>query len=153
MIRAILDTNVLVSAILVPAGISARILLVAYAQLFQCFASEAIVAEVMRALLRDRVQRKYRIDQGHISRLQDFLESDAVRVSITVNMRGVASHPEDDLILATAVSSQADYLVTGDRQVLALGTFQGVQIVTPGEFATILGLTVTSISVPPEPSA
>jgi predicted nucleic acid-binding protein len=55
-------------------------------------------------------------------------------------VQGVASHPEDDLILATAVSAQADYLVTGDRQLLALGRYQGVEIVTPRAFATILGL-------------
>jgi predicted nucleic acid-binding protein len=54
-------------------------------------------------------------------------------------VQGVASHPEDDLILATAVSAQADYLVTGDRQLLALGEYQGAQIVTPRAFATILG--------------
>ncbi len=59
---------------------------------------------------------------------------------ITVTVQGVASHPEDDLILATAVSARADYLVTGDRQLLALGTFQGVQIVSPRDFVAILDL-------------
>ena len=49
-------------------------------------------------------------------------------------MSGVATHPEDDLVLATAVSAQADYLVTRDRQLLKLGSYQGVAIVSPTEF-------------------
>ena len=72
--------------------------------------------------------------------MRDFLESRPVLVPITVNVSGAASHPEGDLILATAVSAQADYLVPGDRQLLTLQSFQGVQIVSPREFLTILNL-------------
>ena len=50
----------------------------------------------------------------------------------------IATHPEDDLVLATAVSAQADYLVTGDRQLLALGTYQGVRNVRAREFIDTL---------------
>jgi predicted nucleic acid-binding protein len=51
---------------------------------------------------------------------------------------GVASHPEDDPILATAVSASADYLVTGDRQLQRLGSYRGVSIVSPREFLDLL---------------
>lgn len=140
MIGAVLDANILVSGILVPAGIPARILLAAFAGVFSCFASEVIVREVLTSLGRDRVRRRYRVDPAWISQIQQFLESDGILVPITVTVQGVASHPEDDLILATAVSAQADFLVTGDRQLLALGQYDGVQIVTPRDFAAILGL-------------
>lgn len=50
----------------------------------------------------------------------------------------VATHPEDDLVLATAVSAQVDYLVTGDRQLQRLDTFQDVRILSPRQFLTIL---------------
>lgn len=140
MIGAVLDANILVSGILVPAGIPARILLAAFAGVFSCFASEVIVREVLTSLGRDRVRRRYRVDPARISQIQQFLESDGILVPITVTVQGVASHPEDDLILATAVSAQADFLVTGDRQLLALGQYDGVQIVTPRDFAAILGL-------------
>jgi putative PIN family toxin of toxin-antitoxin system len=140
VIRAVLDTNVLVSAILVPSGIPARILLAAFAVVFSCFASEAIVGEVLTTLARERVQRKYRLDPARVSQVRDFLVSRPVLVPITASVQGVASHPEDDLILATAVSARADYLVTGDRQLLALGAYQGVQIVSPRDFLAILDL-------------
>jgi putative PIN family toxin of toxin-antitoxin system len=121
----------------------ARILLAALNGLFRCLASDVIVSEVFRTLGRDRVRRKYRLDPARISEIRTFLESRPVLVPITAAVHGVASHPEDDLILATAVSAQADYLVTGDRQLLALGESQGAQIVTPRHFATILGLPVS----------
>ena len=53
-------------------------------------------------------------------------------------MSGVATHPEDDLILSTAIVSKADYLVTSDRQLLALGEYEGVRIITPRDFLTVL---------------
>lgn len=123
-----------------PLGIPNRILDAAYASVFRCLASEAIAVEVSRALNRSRVQRKYRVDPSDASRLSSYLRSDQVLIPLTISVSGVASHPEDDLILATAVSARADYLVTGDRQLLALHTFQGVRIVSPREFLAILDL-------------
>jgi putative PIN family toxin of toxin-antitoxin system len=140
VIRAVLDTNTLVSAILVPGGLPVRILFAAYANVFLCFSSDVIISEVMSALGRERIRRKYHLDPAIMSRVEAFLSSDPVRVPLTVSVRGVATHPEDDLILATALSAQADYLVTGDRQLQALRTFQSVQIVSPREFVTLLDL-------------
>jgi predicted nucleic acid-binding protein len=59
-------------------------------------------------------------------------------VKIAELVEGVATHPEDDLILATALSGQVDYLVTLDQQLLRLGSYGGVQIVSPQAFLTIL---------------
>jgi putative PIN family toxin of toxin-antitoxin system len=140
VIRAVLDTNVIVAALLVQLGLPWRILAAAYASTFLCFTSDAINTEVFRTLGRERVRRKYPIEPTEVERLRRFLESRPVHVSITATVQGVATHPEDDLILATAVSAQADYLVTGDRQLLALRTFQGVQIVNPRDFVAILDL-------------
>lgn len=55
------------------------------------------------------------------------------------SVRGVAPDAEDDLVLATAVAAQADFLVTGDKGMLAIGTYRGVAIVTAREFLALLG--------------
>jgi len=138
VIRAVLDTNVLISAILVTGGIPARILRAAFSVVFLCFASEPIVSEVLTTLGRERIRRKYQLDPARISQVRMFLESRPVVVPITMDIHGAATHPEDDLILETALSARADYLVTGDRQLLALEEFQGIQIVSPREFLAIL---------------
>lgn len=137
MIAAVLDANLIVSGMLVLGGIPNRIL-AAFANVFQCVSSSVVVTEVLRALNRDRIRRKYSVDPAEVERLRIFLESRPVSVAITARVHGVATHPEDDLILATAVSGQADFLVTGDRHLLALGSYQRVQIVTPRDFLAIL---------------
>ena len=138
MTTAVLDANTLVSGILVPHGIPSRLLEAAYARAFICISSDAIVAEVVRTLTSERIERKYHVEPAIVERLRGFLESDGVATPITAQVSGVATHPEDDQILATAVSASADYLVTGDRQLLKLGAYQGVRIVTPREFLQIL---------------
>lgn len=138
MISAVLDANTLISAILGKLGISHQILVAAYERRFACFCSTVIVAEVLRAFTRRRVQRRYLIDPKEVDDLRGFLESDLVAVEITVEVRGVATHPEDDLILATAASARANFLVTGDRQLQAIGSYQGVRIVSPRQFLAVL---------------
>lgn len=62
--------------------------------------------------------------------------------SVAASVTGVVTHPEDDLVLAAAVSTQVDYLVTGDKKLRGLGVFQGVQIVTPREFVDLIDAVV-----------
>jgi predicted nucleic acid-binding protein len=50
----------------------------------------------------------------------------------------VATHPEDDLILATAIARGASYLVTGDRKLRAVGAFQEVILLSPRDFHELL---------------
>jgi predicted nucleic acid-binding protein len=57
------------------------------------------------------------------------------------------THPEDDLVLAAAISAIADYLVTGDRQLQRIAHFHDVEIVTPRAFHSILD----GVSVDPHP--
>jgi predicted nucleic acid-binding protein len=83
------------------------------------------------------VRRKYAVDPNEIAQLRPFLESELVSIQITVEVHGVVTHLEDDLILATAASARTDYLVTGDRQLLALGSHAGALIVGPRRFLTV----------------
>jgi predicted nucleic acid-binding protein len=62
------------------------------------------------------------------------LRTAAVVTPLTVDVTGVATHPLDDFILATAIASGAYYLVMGDRKLRAITAFQGVTILTPREF-------------------
>lgn len=57
---------------------------------------------------------------------------------ITSVVEGIATHTEDDFVIATAVSGNADFLVTGDRQLLKLQEFRSVIIVTAARFVEIV---------------
>ncbi len=49
-------------------------------------------------------------------------------------VEGICRDPDDDAILACALGAEADYLVTGDTDLLELKIFRGIRIVTPREF-------------------
>jgi predicted nucleic acid-binding protein len=68
----------------------------------------------------------------------ELLRTETDVTPITVQVTGVASHPEDDLVLAAAVSAGADYLVTGDKQLLSLGRYQELGICSPPTFLELL---------------
>ena len=79
--------------------------------------SDVLLAEIQRTLSLDYfAQRTERWDRA---KALDALSTDGVKTTLTVTVGGVASHPEDDLFLATALSARVDYLVTGDKQLLA----------------------------------
>ena len=108
MIRAVLDTNTIVSGTIVVHGIPYRILRAARAQRFALITSQTIIDEVLRVLSRDRVRRRYGLTLVDIELVRYFLENDAMLTPLTAEVHGVATHPEDDLILATALSGQAN---------------------------------------------
>lgn len=138
MASAVLDTNTIVSGTIVPVGLSGQILDAERAGLFTLITSGPIVAEAVRNLAHARIRLRYHLSLDDIDRVATYLQSHPGHIRITRTVRGAATHPEDDLILATAVSAKADYLVTGDSQLQKLGTYEDTRIVSPREFLHIL---------------
>ena len=68
----------------------------------------------------------------------ELLATDATLIPLILKVHGVASHPEDDLVLATAVNADAEISVTGDKELLAIGKYQNVTIVSARDFLKIL---------------
>lgn len=103
---------------------------------YELVISDHILDEIRSTLTNPYFSRS--VNPSDVQTTLTFLSRFATVVEITVTVEGVATHPEDDLILATAVSGQVDYLVTADRQLLGLGEYDGVRIVSPREFLAIL---------------
>jgi len=53
-------------------------------------------------------------------------------------LSGVCRDPKDDHFVACAVEGKADYIVTTDKDLLVLGEYQGIKIIRPDKFVTIL---------------
>jgi uncharacterized protein len=140
MIRAVLDTNVLVSAAITPKGHSDQILAQAEAGTFSLLTSEFILTELADVLGRKHIQTKYRSQvttrkrMRYLSTIREFAE--VVQVKSVVS--AVPEDPKDNKILACGKDAQADYAVSGDPHLRRLGTFEGIQMVTPAEFLEIL---------------
>jgi putative PIN family toxin of toxin-antitoxin system len=136
VIRAVLDANALVSGLPASAGTLAAIIDCWRSGQFQLVVSHHILAEVRRAWTKPYWQARF--SPTLIERTLTLLHDNADLTPLTATVEGVATHPEDDLVLATAVSGDADYLITGDRQLQRLGTFQGVRILSPRQFLALL---------------
>lgn len=139
MIRAVLDTNVLASGFVnfaTPERAPARLLHLWREGRFALLISADIEIELGRTLAAPYFRRRLSAEQVTAALL--LLAAEAVLTPITAEITGVATRPEDDLILAAAVSSGADYLVTGDTKLLRLGSFSGVGILSARDFLEVL---------------
>ncbi len=139
MIRAVLDTNILVSAAITPKGHSDQIVAQAEAGAFSSLTSEFILTELTNVLGRKHIQSKYK-SQVTASKRKRFISAIRAFAEVVpvVTVVSVRDDPKDNPILACAKDGQADYIVSGDPRLCRLGTFQGIKIVTPNEFLNIL---------------
>jgi len=133
-VRAVLDPNVLISALLSPRGAPARTLRSWLDGGFELVASPTLLAELERALAYPKLRRRIPHEDG-----QAFVE--VIRRSAAVvddaPEPGVISSrdPGDDYLLALAISERAA-LVSGDKDLLALQ--RDLPIYSPSEFLTII---------------
>jgi putative PIN family toxin of toxin-antitoxin system len=138
MIRAVLDTNILISAFLVKHGKPAQIIQYGRARKFQLIVAEVILAELREVLDYQHIQKRFHPVPAEIEEFVERLSSVSTIVTITEIESVVTSDPDDDLIVACAVEGQADYLVSGNKHLLDLQEYRQIQFVTPSRFLTIL---------------
>jgi len=138
MFSAVLDTNVLASGTLSAFSPPGQILNAWRKQEFELVISTHIVTELRSTFEKPYFQ--HRLKKEAVTSFFSLLENEARITSITVRVRGVATHREDDMILATAVSAKADYLVTGDTKLRKkIGTsYKGISLATPEDFLQVL---------------
>ena len=139
MDAAVLDANVLVPGFVNAQGVAGRIVTAWQSALFELVTSEHIIGETGRAL-RDPYYLR-RISETQIQAALLLLRRRATVTELTVLVRGVATHPEDDLVLSAALSAPARYLVTRDKRLQEIRSHEGILIVPPPAFLQILGAT------------
>jgi|SRR5271170_3794031 len=132
MIRAVLDTNIIVSALLTPAGPLAPILDLAALRQFRCYLSEGILDEYADVLARAHL----RLDQELVRKSIDRLKRSAIHVAPRKKLQ-VCSDPADDKFLECALEARADYVVTGNVRHFPT-RFQDIRIIIPRQFLTAL---------------
>ena len=135
---AVLDTNVLASGTVTAQTPPGQILDYWHLGKFNLAVSEHIIDELKQTFNKPYFQK--RVSSAGVANFIDLLQNEALIIPITVKVQGVATHPEDDLTLATALSAKADFLVTGDGPLLRKigASYRGVNLVTPNDFLEIL---------------
>ena len=140
MIRAVVDANVLISALIRPQGPPGQILFrLLRERAFELVVSPATLEELTRAIRYPRVRRYLSATDEEIDAWIESLALIADVVEGRSPTTAVIEDPEDEIYLSAALEGLADFLVTGDRHLLPLKEFQGVRIVTPKQFLQLLG--------------
>jgi putative PIN family toxin of toxin-antitoxin system len=116
-VRAVLDPNIVIAALLSRSGAPARIMLHWLAGGFELFVSNALLDELERALAYPKLHRRVTPDEA--AELIALLRGDAILVPDPRTPMRRSADPADDYLLALAESNRA-ILVTGDRHLLAL---------------------------------
>lgn len=131
------DSTTLLAGVLASQGTLATLFdLVTERDNIEIVLSEFILDEVARGLKKPYFAA--RVSAGTADTFLGALRRWATVVPLEGTVRDVVSDPNDDPIIETAVRGNAEYLITSDKRVRAVTTYQNVQIVTPQEFLAVL---------------
>ena len=129
----VLDTNVLVSALITPFGNAARILDMVIRGDLRLLYDDRIISEFREVLLRP----KFSFAPGDVEALLDYFETDGVKITPSlINEPLVAK--DDIQFLEVAISGKADVLITGNKRHFQTKFKRSVKIMNPDEFLKIL---------------
>ncbi|MGF1656748.1 MAG: putative toxin-antitoxin system toxin component, PIN family [Verrucomicrobiales bacterium] len=128
--KFVLDTNVLFAAFAthgVCAGLYEEALL----------GGRIVVSQFILDELSEKLSTKAKLDRAEVAEVLDAVSADAEVLEVLPLAAPVCRDADDDWILATAVTAQADALVTGDKDLLVLGRYQNIPILTPRDALTL----------------
>ena len=138
--RVVVDTSVLVSGLIRPQGPPGDILRSLRDGRFTVCYSHETLMEVVEVLGRDFFRSKYHIQAEDIEILVSLirLRGDAI---VPTQKITDCRDPKDNKFLEAAVAGAADYLVSGDDDLLILNPYRGIPILSPAEFLETLDST------------
>jgi putative PIN family toxin of toxin-antitoxin system len=132
MVRAVLDTNVLVSA-LIDNG-KPRKLVLELLDKHTVILSRQMLAELADVISRD----KFTVTSSQVDRFVSSLVRMSKMVPDNARFKVLSEDPDDDVVINTAYSGRAEFIVTGDRHLLTLGQFNKTKIVSVNQMQEIL---------------
>lgn len=138
-LRLVIDTNVVISAALKPAGLQRTVFLVAITRPARWYVSPPILEEYREVLARPEL----RIRKGLRLKLLQLVKNHSYRVNPTETLH-VTTDPADNMFLECADAARADYLVTGNQKHFQK-FWKQAKIITPREFVSLAAPHLTFI--------
>ncbi|MBA3946102.1 MAG: putative toxin-antitoxin system toxin component, PIN family [Herpetosiphonaceae bacterium] len=135
--RAVVDTNILVRALIKPQGTVGPVLHRLREGAYRLLYSESLLAELVDVLGRPRIRNKYGIGPDDIAAVLTVID---LRGELVVPQRHivVCRDPKDNQVLEATVAGRADIIVSGDDDLLVLNPFEGIPIAIPSVFLALL---------------
>jgi len=136
MTKVVADTNIMISALMF-GGLPRAFLELAKLRAFTLATSPVLLDE-----LDEKLQGKFKVPPADAAEIRMRLQSISIVVQPEFVLRVIAEDGDDDRVLECAVSSGADFIVSGDKHLLRLGAFRGIRIATVRQFLDSFGLQV-----------
>ncbi|MCL4544319.1 MAG: putative toxin-antitoxin system toxin component, PIN family [Chloroflexi bacterium] len=141
--RIVIDTNVLISAVIVAGGFPDRVVGAWFRRRVALLMCQQLFAELSEVLGRERITRLYRSAPERRKRIMDDILFAAEWVSpLDESSLPLSSRdPKDNKFLACALAAHADFIVSGDADLLALNgnsALGATRVVTPRELTELL---------------
>lgn len=140
--RIVFDTNVLLSAPFFQSGLSSAVLnhtLATYDLIISDWILDEFVTKLNSPDFRKK-NRNYRFDEATVQQLTTFVQQAFTIVTPTNALPTLCRDSDDNHILQLAGFVGADYLITGDKDLLVLDLYNSCRIVSPKTFAQVVGL-------------
>ena len=136
--RVVLDTSILVRALIKPSGSVGPVLEALRDGRYLALYSDPILEEIVDVLTRPRMRDKYGITDDDVETLLRLilLRGEALQPA---NSLSICRDAKDDKFLEVAVEGGADVIVTGDNDLLVLDPCEGIPIISSAEFLRRLG--------------
>jgi putative PIN family toxin of toxin-antitoxin system len=136
--RVVLDTNVLVSGLVAKGGAPRQILDAWLEGQYTLVTSLYLVEELAHVLSYPRIAKRLHLGEEELVAIMAALLSKAELTPGHLHLPGVTRDPKDDAVVACAKEGEADYIVSGDQDLLVLGEYEGIRVITPRQFVEIL---------------
>ena len=133
MVKVVVDTNVLISA-LVGHG-KPRRLITLLLEAHELIVSKEMTTELIEVLRRAKFRK---IKNRHVDNFLSILVGRAKLVRVEGRLNVIVEDPDDNLVLGTACGGRANYLVSGDKHLLMLKQFRSIRIVSVREMLELL---------------
>jgi len=137
LIHAVIDTNILVRALIKPEGTVGPVLGRLRDGDYRIAFSEPLLAELVDVLNRPHIREKYGLDQGDIETVLALILLRGESISPTQRI-DICRDPKDNIILEVAISAGVDVIVSGDEDLLILSPYERIPVVEPYEFIQML---------------
>lgn len=128
--RVVIDTNVIISGIFWP-GNSKQILNLVRRRKFVYLASQSMLSELRDVLTRP--SKSFHLDQNEVEKVMGVVNS-LTEVVSAQNHVNVCRDDDDNRVLECAIDGKANFIVSGDRDLLDLKQFQGIRIISVADF-------------------
>lgn len=131
--RVVVDMNVLISATIKPNSPLAQILVYIRNGRFEFLYFPQFLKEYADVVSRPHLWEKYHLDHEEIAALLQVMENRGVLVYVVTQV-DICRDPDDNILLSLALDGKADYIVSGDKDLLDMVSFREIPIVKPAEF-------------------